>query len=137
MAIMAIFTDTSSLLTAFPAPRRVGQTLRRGAIMPGIVVTNTRNETRTIEAEAGRSVMEALRLAGCDDILALCGGCLSCATCHVLIAPQDFARVGPPSAAETDLLESSKSHGPTSRLSCQITLTAALDGLHLTIAPED
>jgi 2Fe-2S ferredoxin len=69
--------------------------------------------------------------------LALCGGCCSCATCHVHVDP-DFAALLPPmSEDENDLLDSSDHRNETSRLSCQIHLTAALDGLRVTIAPED
>ncbi|MCA3254575.1 MAG: 2Fe-2S iron-sulfur cluster binding domain-containing protein, partial [Alphaproteobacteria bacterium] len=69
--------------------------------------------------------------------LALCGGCCSCATCHVLVDDAWTAAAGGPNADENDLLDSSDHRGPTSRLSCQIQMTAALDGLRVTIAPED
>jgi 2Fe-2S ferredoxin len=81
--------------------------------------------------------MEAIRDAGVDELLALCGGCCSCATCHVIIAPDWAAQVGGASGDESDLLESSSHRSPTSRLSCQITLDPTLDGLAVAIAPED
>ena len=66
---------------------------------------------------------------------ALCGGCCSCATCHVYVA--DGFDAGKAGADEDDLLDSSDHKTPASRLSCQIAFTSALDGLKVTIAPED
>jgi 2Fe-2S ferredoxin len=81
--------------------------------------------------------MEAIRDAGIDELLALCGGCCSCATCHVFVDP-DFADLLPTMTEdENDLLDSSDHRTAASRLSCQIPLSAALDGLAVRIAPED
>lgn len=90
-----------------------------------------------IEAQEGSSLMEALRDEGVDEVLALCGGCCSCATCHVIIDPAWAERAGTLSEDEDDLLESSDHRTATSRLSCQISFSTALDGLRLTVAPED
>ncbi len=81
--------------------------------------------------------MEALREAGFDEILALCGGCCSCASCHVYVDPAFLARLPDPSPDEDELLESSSHRRATSRLSCQIPLSDSIDGLAVTIAPED
>lgn len=81
--------------------------------------------------------MEALRDAGFDDILALCGGNCSCATCHIYVDPGRLDQLGPMSADEDDLLDSSDHRRPNSRLSCQIPITDALDGLAVTLPPED
>jgi 2Fe-2S ferredoxin len=81
--------------------------------------------------------MEVIRDSGIDDILALCGGSLSCATCHVKVDPGFLNRVGPICNEENDLLESSDQRDPTSRLSCQIPFTPELDGLRVTIAAEE
>ena len=87
---------------------------------------------------AGRcSGGQGLRDGGVDELLALCGGCCSCATCHVIVDPDDFGRVGPPGEDESDLLDSSAERTPTSRLSCQIPFGPALDGLKVRIAAED
>lgn len=91
---------------------------------------------RVVEAAAGLSLMEAIREAGFDDLLALCGGCCSCATCHVFVEERDEA-FDPPSEDENDLLDSSDYRQANSRLSCQLVLTAAAEGLRVTIAPED
>lgn len=105
--------------------------------MPQISVTDRAGTTTTVPAKAGHSVMEIIRDAGFDELLALCGGSCSCATCHVHVAPDWSDRVGPPNADEADLLDSSDHRTPTSRLSCQIDFTSALDGLAVRIAPED
>ncbi len=81
--------------------------------------------------------METLRDAGIDEIMAICGGGCSCATCHVYVADEDWARLSPASSEEAELLEFSEHPSERSRLSCQIRMSDALDGLHLTIAPED
>lgn len=81
--------------------------------------------------------MEALRDSGFDDIQAICGGCCACATCHVYVDSAFLDRLPAPSGDERELLDTSTQRLSNSRLSCQIPVTAALDGLRLTIAPED
>lgn len=105
--------------------------------MPKLIVTTREGETRDIDAADGLTVMEAIRDNGIDELLALCGGCCSCATCHVYV-DADFADKLPEmSEDEDDLLDSSDHRNATSRLSCQLPLTAETDGLKVTIAPED
>ena len=105
--------------------------------MPKLVVTNREGETSEIEVEDGLTVMEAIRDNGFDELLALCGGCCSCATCHVHIDGGATDKLPAMSEDEDDLLESSDHRTETSRLSCQIPFTAELDGLKVTIAAED
>ncbi len=105
--------------------------------MPKLVVTNREGETSEIEVEDGLTVMEAVRDNGFDELLALCGGCCSCATCHIVIDDSSVTGLPEMSEDEDDLLESSDHRKEGSRLSCQIPLTAELDGLKVTIAPED
>jgi 2Fe-2S ferredoxin len=81
--------------------------------------------------------METLRAHGFDEILAVCGGCCACATCHVYVEADGAAPLEPRSDDEDALLEGSDHLKPQSRLSCQIPLTAERDGLRVTIAPED
>ena len=102
-----------------------------------VTVTDRGGTGHVIAAPVGRSLMEAIRDAGLTDILALCGGCASCATCHVYVAGEWSGRAGPPGDDEADLLDCSEHRLPGSRLSCQIPVTVGLDGLHVTIAPED
>jgi 2Fe-2S ferredoxin len=105
--------------------------------MPRLTIVNRAGEAHEVEARSGWSVMENIRDNGFDELLALCGGCLSCATCHVHVDPQDFERLKPISGDEDDLLDTSDHRVATSRLSCQILVSAELDGLRVQIAPED
>jgi 2Fe-2S ferredoxin len=105
--------------------------------MPQLLITTRENTEHTIQGKAGLSVMEVIRNAGVDELLALCGGCCSCATCHVYVDPAFTALLPPQSSDENDLLDASSYRNAASRLSCQIPFTDALDGLRITIAPED
>ena len=105
--------------------------------MPKLVVSTREGEEASFEAAPGLSVMEAIRNHGLDELLALCSGCCSCATCHVYVDPRFLDRLPAMSDDENDLLESSGHRTAASRLSCQLPLTSALDGLRVTIAPED
>lgn len=105
--------------------------------MVQIIVVDRSGIERTIEAEAGLSVMEAIRDNGVDELLALCGGCCSCATCHVFVDERSVSDLSAASEDESDLLDSSDHRNGQSRLSCQIPLTAKINGLRVTIAPED
>ncbi len=105
--------------------------------MPEILVTNRAGEQTALDAASGISLMEALRDGGFDEVLALCGGCCSCATCHVYIDAAFTDQLPAISADEGELLDSSEHRSALSRLSCQVKLTDALKGLHVTIAPED
>lgn len=105
--------------------------------MPQITVINHEGEEKTLEAENGRTLMEVIRDNGFDELLALCGGCCSCATCHVHIDPAFADKLPPMSEDENDLLDSSEHRDDTSRLSCQVPVTDALDGCRVTIAQED
>ncbi|MFC3102058.1 2Fe-2S iron-sulfur cluster-binding protein [Altererythrobacter lauratis] len=105
--------------------------------MPKLIVVNRAGEERAVEAGDGLTVMEAIRDNGFDELLALCGGCCSCATCHVHVDPAFADKLPPMSEDENDLLDSSDHRVATSRLSCQIPFTAELDGIRVTIAPED
>ncbi len=105
--------------------------------MPKLIVTNREGETSDIEVEEGLTVMEAIRDNGFDELLALCGGCCACATCHVYIDDSVGGTLADMSEDEDDLLESSDHRKESSRLSCQVPFTADLDGMKVTISPED
>lgn len=105
--------------------------------MPMLTVVNRAGEERTMDGDAGLSVMEVLKINGFDELLALCGGCCSCATCHVYVDPAFLDRLPPMSADEDDLLDAVDDRRDTSRLSCQLRFGAGLDGLKVTIADED
>ena len=105
--------------------------------MPVLIVVDRAGREKAVEGDAGLSVMEVIRDNGFDELLALCGGCCSCATCHVYVDEDWTAKVGGPGEDESDLLDSSDHREANSRLSCQIDFSDALDGLKVTIAPED
>lgn len=105
--------------------------------MAKLVIVNREGAETEVDVKNGYTVMEAIRDNGFDELLALCGGCCSCATCHVIV-DEDFAdKIPAMSADENDLLDSSDHRVATSRLSCQLKMTDALDGLRVTIAEED
>jgi 2Fe-2S ferredoxin len=105
--------------------------------MTRIIVTSRESVETELEGKTGHSVMETIRDAGLDELLALCGGCCSCATCHVHVDGEYFARLTPMSQDEDDLLESSDHRTAFSRLSCQLQVGSVPNGLRVTIAPED
>ena len=104
--------------------------------MAEITVTDTGGATRAIAAPLNRPLMEAIRDAGFDDLLAMCGGACACATCHVYVDDPDRLAALPPMKEDEDaLLDGAEERRENSRLSCQIRVTDALDGLRVTIAP--
>lgn len=105
--------------------------------MPQLIVVTRDGTENMVEGEDGLSVMEVIRDAGFDELLALCGGCCSCATCHIHIDPAFADKLPPMSEDENDLLDSSDHRDATSRLSCQVPFGAAVDGLRVRIAEED
>ena len=105
--------------------------------MPKLTVITREGTESTVAGDAGLSVMEVIRDAGFDELLALCGGCCSCATCHVHVDPAFLDKLPKMSEDENDLLDSSDHRNEQSRLSCQIPFGPELDGLRVTIAPED
>jgi len=88
---------------------------------------------RALDGDQGFSVMEVAVRNGVAGIDADCGGACACATCHVYVDPDWFGTVGAPGDMEKDMLEFANEPRETSRLSCQIRLTAALDGLRVAV----
>jgi ferredoxin, 2Fe-2S len=105
--------------------------------MVTITVISREGESKDIQAETGLSLMEVIRDNGFDDLLALCGGCCSCATCHVHVDPAFSGALPAMGEDENDLLDSTDHRTENSRLSCQLPINDSLDGLIVTIAPED
>lgn len=99
----------------------------------------TRDDTaHTVKGAAGLSLMQNIRNAGVDELQAICGGSLSCATCHVYVqSVPPGAELPPRSADEEDLLDASDYVEANSRLSCQLICGPDLDGICVTVAPED
>ena len=105
--------------------------------MPQLIVVTRDGTEKAVSGEAGLSVMEVIRDNGFDELLALCGGCCSCATCHVHVDEQWLDKLPKMSSDEDDLLDSSDNRVPASRLSCQIPFNDTLDGMRVAIAPDD
>jgi ferredoxin, 2Fe-2S len=97
--------------------------------MPKITFIEHDGTVHTVEAELGSTVMETALKNGVSSIVAECGGACSCATCLVHVDEKWSPVVGPPSPEEEDMLDFAFEVKPTSRLSCQIKVTEALDGL--------
>ena len=90
--------------------------------------------TTSIDAKVGKSLMEAATSASVDGIAADCGGLLTCATCHVYVNAPFAALLLPPDADELAMLAfTAVPRQANSRLSCQITLAEALDGINITL----
>jgi ferredoxin len=102
--------------------------------MIGIRFIARDGSVREATAEEGTSLLAAAQLAD-QPLEGTCDGDMACATCHVLIDPADFARLPRASAAEEDMLDLAYATTRTSRLACQVTLTAALDGMTVRIPP--
>lgn len=92
--------------------------------------------TTTLDVENGKSVMLAALHANVAGIVGECGGCLTCATCHVYVDAAWLARLAPIAADEESMLEfTAAERNAQSRLSCQIVMTPALDGLVVHLPP--
>ena len=105
--------------------------------MTKLVVSDREGNVQEVDAQNGLSVMENIRDLD-DSVEAICGGMCSCATCHCLIDSDWFARLPERSADELELLEELDAFDPErSRLACQVGVTSELDGLVLTVGPEE
>ena len=101
--------------------------------MPKIVFTEPGGGRREINAPLGLTLMEAARQNGVQGVVALCGGACMCATCHVYVDPKWLARLEPREEMEEGMLETAWEPRANSRLSCQIQITADMDGLQVTV----
>lgn len=98
--------------------------------MPTIHYILKDGSSRSVDAKTGSSVMENAIRGNVRGIDAECGGCCSCATCHVYVDDAFIDRLPPADDMESELLDGVASERlPNSRLSCQLTMTAELDGL--------
>lgn len=90
-----------------------------------------------VEGRTGVKLMETLREFDYG-VTAICGGLCSCATCHIFIDPDWITRLPDPQGDEKELLvELQYYEAGRSRLSCQVDFTASLDGIRLTVAPDE
>ena len=97
--------------------------------MPKITYIEQNGTEHAVDAEEGVSVMEAAVKNMVPGIDADCGGACACATCHVYVAEAWAEKVGKPEAMEESMLDFAYEPKSNSRLSCQIKVSAALDGL--------
>lgn len=91
-------------------------------------------QTISADLPEGKNLMEAAVAANVPHVVGECGGSLSCATCHVYVSPDWAAKTGPTGEFEDAMLDVAEDERrDTSRLSCQIKMTAALDGITLIV----
>jgi len=105
--------------------------------MAKMLVMDRDGHEHEIEGREGVKLMETLREYDYG-VTAICGGLCSCATCHIFIDPEWIGRLPAPQGDEKELLVELQHYEPgRSRLSCQVDFTPALDGLRLTVAPDE
>jgi len=104
--------------------------------MPVMRVVDRDGVEHEVESKPGLNMMEILRELDYGTA-AICGGMCSCATCHVFIDPEWVAKLPKPMSDERELLTQLVHYRDNSRLSCQVGFTEALDGVRLTLAPDE
>ena len=98
--------------------------------MVDVTLIDAGGASRTLQVPEGQSLMQAAVSAGVRGIVGECGGSAMCATCHVYVDEKFADQLPAPLATELEMLECTASERrPTSRLSCQIKVSAALAGL--------
>lgn len=97
--------------------------------MPHVTFIEFNGSRHTVAATPGQSLMRAAVAHGVPGIDAECGGACACATCHVYIGDDWQALVGAAQGNEKEMLDFANEVGPGSRLACQITVCADMDGL--------
>lgn len=90
---------------------------------------------KEVEAQAGQRLLD-VAWAAREPLEGACEGVMACSTCHVIVDPDDFAKLPPATEEEEDLLDLAAHAGRTSRLACQIVLTEAMSSLSVRIPPE-
>ena len=98
--------------------------------MPRITFMNTHGSTTTVEVPEGTTIKDAALENGLEGVLGECGGNLMCATCHVYVAAGWVDQLPPVEPDEDAMLgETAAARAASSRLGCQVVITADLDGL--------
>lgn len=103
--------------------------------MVRVTFVTAQNDKVVAEAAEGQRLLEVAQNAGMP-LEGTCEGQMACSTCHVVVAPEWFDKLPPAVDDEEDMLDLAAGVTRTSRLSCQIHLTAALDGLEVRIPEE-
>jgi 2Fe-2S ferredoxin len=125
--------DTPGLATGTPDPHHNPGATGSAQTMPKVTFILNDGSVTEVDANLGDSVMQTAINNTVDGIVAECGGCMSCATCHVYIDDTWRERVGAPDANEQAMLELTIDPNENSRLSCQVIVTDELDGLTVTV----
>ena len=99
--------------------------------MPRITFIRSDGSRIVLDGSAGQTVMQLATAHGLPEIEADCGGACACATCHVIVAPDWAERLPPQGRMEADMIDFANGPTPTSRLSCQLTISDDFDGLVL------
>ena len=97
--------------------------------MVSITFVGINGVVKSVDASPGQSVMEVARAAGVEGIEAQCGGCCACATCHVYIEAPFSSLLEPMAELEETMLDFAEHVEPSSRLSCQIQISEAFEGM--------
>ncbi|MBM3484790.1 MAG: 2Fe-2S iron-sulfur cluster binding domain-containing protein [Alphaproteobacteria bacterium] len=103
--------------------------------MPKVTFVNPDGSRQVVDAPLGASILELAHKYNID-IEGACEGSLACSTCHVIVAPEWYGKLKPPSEDEQDMLDLAFGLTKTSRLGCQIIITEALDGLVVSLPRE-
>jgi 2Fe-2S ferredoxin len=102
--------------------------------MPKVTFTLFDGTDTTIDGNVGDTVMQTAVRNGVSAIVAECGGVLSCATCHVFVAPENENDFTPMTPAEDAMLDGTAvDREPNSRLCCQLTLTPDTNDVHVNV----
>jgi len=102
--------------------------------MPRITYLTADGSRRDLEIDIGSTIMEGAVDNTVPGIVAECGGACACATCHAYVDDAWLDKLPPMSEMEDAMLDSALERRPNSRLSCQLEVTAALDGLIVHVA---
>ncbi|MEO0614528.1 MAG: 2Fe-2S iron-sulfur cluster-binding protein [Pseudomonadota bacterium] len=105
--------------------------------MPKIIFVEQDGTRKEVEAEAGYTVMEVAVNNGVDGIVAECGGACACATCHSYVDEAWLDKLPEMDDMEDSMLDAAYERKDTSRLTCQIEITDALDGLVINVADNE
>ncbi len=103
--------------------------------MPRINYITHDGQRNSVDVPVGMSVMRGAVSNGIPGIDADCGGACACATCHVYVDPEWLPRLAPMKSPEIDTIELVSDRQENSRLSCQLEVTPAFDGLIVTTPP--
>lgn len=92
---------------------------------------------REVDVALGTNLMRAACDNGIEEIMGECGGAMTCATCHVYVDDRFLGALSPMEPNEDQILDfTASARQPNSRLACQITMTEALDGIVVRVAPQ-